>query len=193
MRILRTEAHRRIAILIAEKSMHRRFIGACARAVGCIPVGRALDSAKPGSGTVYLPDPANDPLLLRGVGTNFEKEAQVGGLIVLPYINGAAANADIAEIIGPEEVRLKKAFKGRDAYQQLTGRTDIEDGGKLPDGSTGHAMEGYKGVSYKTAPKVDQTLVYNAVFDRLDHGGCICIFPEGGSHDRTELLPLKRR
>src|SRR5262249_46437859 len=44
---------------------------------------------------------------------------------------------------------------------------------------------------YKVAPKVDQTQVYEAVFQRLNEGGCVGIFPEGGSHDRTELLPLK--
>jgi glycerol-3-phosphate O-acyltransferase/dihydroxyacetone phosphate acyltransferase len=33
--------------------------------------------------------------------------------------------------------------------------------------------------------------VYNKVLNKLEKGGCIGIFPEGGSHDRTELLPLK--
>ena len=29
------------------------------------------------------------------------------------------------------------------------------------------------------------------MYDTLKQGKCIAIFPEGGSHDRTELLPLK--
>ena len=29
------------------------------------------------------------------------------------------------------------------------------------------------------------------VFDHLLDDGCIGIFPEGGSHDRPDLLPLK--
>lgn len=33
--------------------------------------------------------------------------------------------------------------------------------------------------------------MYSAVYQRLTEGGCIGIFPEGGSHDRTDLLPLK--
>ena len=33
--------------------------------------------------------------------------------------------------------------------------------------------------------------VYQAVHNRLNAGGCIGIFPEGGSHDRAEMLPLK--
>jgi len=33
--------------------------------------------------------------------------------------------------------------------------------------------------------------VYENVFERIDEGGCIGIYPEGGSHDRPDLLPLK--
>ena len=165
--------------------MRRWFVGMCSRAAGAIPVGRALDSTRPGSGKIYLPDPASNPTLVRGNDTKFKKEAEVGGLVVLPYMNGNAANAEVAEIISDTEIRLKREFSGPDAVKQLTG---LEGAGK---GTTSIA-EGFEGCTYKTAPKVDQTKVYDAVFDRLDHGGCICIFPEGGSHDRTELLPLKR-
>ncbi|MCJ1472142.1 hypothetical protein MMC13_000789 [Lambiella insularis] len=191
MRIVRTEAHRRFSILTAEKSMRRKFIGACSRAIGAVPVARALDSTKAGSGKIYFPDPKNDPTLVRGIDTKFDKEAQVGGLLVLPSVQGNVASAEILEINGPEEIRLKKEFKGPDYLKQLTGRTDITDEGDSIDGGQGNATSGYQGTSYKTAPKVDQTRVYDAVFNRLDHGECVCIFPEGGSHDRTELLPLK--
>lgn len=190
MRVIKTEAQRRIAWLIAEKSMKRKFIGGAARLLGPVSVGRALDSTKPGAGKIYLPDPSGSPLLLRGNGTNFEKQAEVGGLLVLPTVNGLAANAEIAEIHGPEEIRLKKEFKGDVALGQLTGQTD-EGNGEAKDGTVRRVRDGYEGTSYKTAPKVDQTEVYNAVFERLSAGGCIGIFPEGGSHDRTELLPLK--
>lgn len=40
-------------------------------------------------------------------------------------------------------------------------------------------------------PKTDHYTLYSAVWDNLLKGRCIGIFPEGGSHDRTELLPLK--
>ncbi|KAL8838236.1 MAG: hypothetical protein Q9176_005165 [Flavoplaca citrina] len=190
MRVIKTEAQRRIAWLIAEKSMKRKFIGGAARLLGPVSVGRALDSTKSGAGKIYLPDPLGDPLLIRGNGTKFEKQAEVGGLLVLPTVNGLAANAEIAEIHGPEEIRLKKEFKGDVALGQLTGPSD-EGTGEPKDGIVRRMRDGYEGTSYKTAPKVDQTEVYNAVFERLSAGGCIGIFPEGGSHDRTELLPLK--
>lgn len=40
-------------------------------------------------------------------------------------------------------------------------------------------------------PHVDQDQTYGAVFEALNNGGAIGIFPEGGSHDRTDFLPLK--
>ncbi|TID15254.1 putative glycerol-3-phosphate o-acyltransferase protein [Venturia nashicola] len=193
MRVVRNESHRRIAFLIAEKSMRRKAIGFFARLVGAVPVGRALDSTKQVSGRIYLPDPDNDPLLLRGVGTNFEgKDFQVGGLIVLPNVNHSSANAEILEIKGPEELRLKKPFKGITALGQLTGKPLV-----VPDGETEESVQKswpngeFSGTTFKVAPKVDQTVVYDAVFEKLHEGGCVGIFPEGGSHDRTELLPLK--
>ncbi|TKA48291.1 hypothetical protein B0A49_12908, partial [Cryomyces minteri] len=194
MRVIRTESHRRIAWLIAEKSMRRKFIGWFAKSVGAVPVGRALDSTKPAVGKIYLSDPINDPTLIRGVDTKFDHpDFQVGGLLVLPSVNNVAANTEIKEICGPEEIRLKKPFKGAVAIKQLTGREDVDEDGKIMDGGTkgqGPA-DGFEGVDFKVAPKVDQTKVYDAVFEKLNSGGCVGIFPEGGSHDRTELLPLK--
>jgi glycerol-3-phosphate O-acyltransferase/dihydroxyacetone phosphate acyltransferase len=191
MRVIRREARRRISFLIAEKSMRRYFIGKMARCVGAVPVSRAMDSTKPATGLIYLPDPINDPLLVRGVGTLFDSPSfQIGGLLVLPTVGGSAASAEILEIHGPEELRLKKPFRGKDAYTQLTGRMDLDGDGKATGGDS-KPIDGFQGTPFKSAPKVDQTEVYNAVFDRLNAGGCVGIFPEGGSHDRTELLPLK--
>ena len=178
MRVLRVEAHRRVSNIIAASSMDRKFIGTVAGWMGSIPVGRAQDMAKPAKGRVYMPDPKNDPLLVRGVGTDFEKEAQKGGLLLLPQIK---ANAEIAEVVGPEELKLKKEVKSGDWIKQLTGA----------DGPDARKAQEFEGSTYKLAPKVDQSQVYDAVFHRLQRGGAICIFPEGGSHDRTELLPLK--
>ncbi|CAE7701714.1 SCT1 [Symbiodinium necroappetens] len=44
---------------------------------------------------------------------------------------------------------------------------------------------------FKVHPKVDQSAVYGQVYKNLCSGNCLGIFPEGGSHDRTDLLPLK--
>jgi len=47
------------------------------------------------------------------------------------------------------------------------------------------------GLRYKVLPKVDQSAMYSEVHQSLCSGKCLGIFPEGGSHDRTDLLPLK--
>lgn len=192
-RTLHMEAKRRVSLLVAQKSVHG-FIGWASRQVGSVPVGRAQDSAKPAMGTVYLPDPINDPTLLRGIGTNFDKAAAVGSMIFLPSIKGqSGSSVDIAEILGPDAVRLKRPFQGKTALVQLTGwaaDTDIDDDGNFLHDVSGPAPN-YAGSKFKLAAHIDQTKVYHAVFNRLRSGGCVGIFPEGGSHDRTGLLPLK--
>jgi hypothetical protein len=40
---------------------------------------------------------------------------------------------------------------------------------------------------------VDQHKMFDAVNNALSKGNCLGIFPEGGSHDQTNLLPLKVR
>ncbi|KAK2591409.1 Glycerol-3-phosphate/dihydroxyacetone phosphate acyltransferase [Conoideocrella luteorostrata] len=191
-RTLRQEAGRRVSLLIAQKSVHG-FIGWASRQVSSVPVGRAQDVTKAAPGTIYLPDPINDPTLVRGVGTNFGTEpGQTRGMIFLPPgKNTASVSNDVAKIIGPEEVRLKRAFKGKLAMQQLTGRDDIDEHGNFTNGHIKGPAPGYEGTKFKVAPNIDQTKVYEAVFSRLRNGGCVGIFPEGGSHDRTELLPIK--
>lgn len=167
MRQVRMEAGRRISFLIAEKSMRKRIIGDLAGAVGGIPVSRAQDLTKQGKGVVYLED-RRQPLRLSGKATEFTKSLQIGSSIVLP--GDAAGSSEVIAIESDTLVILKTEFKTLKALELLTAE---------------------EGTSYKIAPKVDQSAVYNKVFEQLDKGHCIGIFPEGGSHDRTELLPLK--
>jgi glycerol-3-phosphate O-acyltransferase/dihydroxyacetone phosphate acyltransferase len=187
MRVLRRDAFRRVCFLIAEKSMKRKFIGWGARMVGSVPVGRALDLKKPAKGKIYLPDPEGDPTLIKGVDTDFENKEvyMVGGVLALPSFKNKFANTEIKEILGPNEIRLKKPFSGNVALRQLTGQ-EIKD-----EKADAKLTEGFEGTNFEIAPHVDQGEVYSAVFQKLHDGGCIGIFPEGGSHDRTELLPLK--
>ncbi|KAF7195761.1 putative acyltransferase [Pseudocercospora fuligena] len=188
MRVVRHDAHRRIAFLVAEKSMRRKFIGFAAGLVGSVAVGRALDSKKPAKGKIYLPDPQGDPCLIKGNDVDFTNgDFMAGGLLVLPSVNNVAANTEIQEVVSASEIRLKKPFKGDVAFKQLTGQP-LEDGNGQPKEESGKSFEG---INFSVAPHIDQGEVYSAVFNRLHAGGCIGIFPEGGSHDRTELLPLK--
>jgi glycerol-3-phosphate O-acyltransferase / dihydroxyacetone phosphate acyltransferase len=188
MRIIKSEARRRISYLIAEKSTQRQFIGTMSRAIGAIPVGRALDKTKSAKGKIFLPDQDNDPTLIQGVGTDFKNgDFEVGGLIVLPKVGNQTPSTDIGEIISSTQLRLRKPFKSKEALDSLTG-TSSSNGTTTPGASP---VEQSRGCTFKVAPHVDQTKVYNAVFDELEAGGLIGMFPEGGSHDRPDLLPLK--
>lgn len=44
---------------------------------------------------------------------------------------------------------------------------------------------------FKIMPKVDQSNVFGSVSEVLGKGGCVAMFPEGGSHDQSDLLPFK--
>ena len=188
MRLLKNEANRRISYLIAAKSTSRALIGPLSRAIGAIPVGRAMDSVKPAKGKIFLPDQDNNPALIQGVGTDFKNgDFEIGGLIVLPKVREQTPSAEIAEIISPTELRLKRAFQTPEAWESLTG-TGSANGSTTPGGDPN---EQSRGCSFKVAPYVDHSKVYDAVFDELEDSGCIGIFPEGGSHDRPDLLPLK--
>ena len=79
-------------------------------------------------------------------------------------------SSEVKEIISDTELIIKREFKDLNALDMLT---DPE------------------GTPYKCVPRVDHSQVYKIVFDTLKAGHCIGIFPEGGSHDRTEILPLK--
>ncbi|ODQ53309.1 hypothetical protein SAICODRAFT_34804 [Saitoella complicata NRRL Y-17804] len=166
MRQVRLEASRRVNFLVAAKSMQRKFIGAVSRAVGGIPVGRAQDLAKPATGTIRMPN-LSQPNMFEGIGTKFTEELKPGYTFFLPQDGGSA---EVVSIESDTECTLKRDFKDEKGLQLLAKK---------------------EGTKYKVAPKVDQTEVYNAVFDRLNEGGCVGIFPEGGSHDRSDLLPLK--
>ncbi|KAF9346514.1 hypothetical protein BGX26_001962 [Mortierella sp. AD094] len=165
--VLMRECGRRVSFLAAKKSMDRRWIGAMARSMNAIPVERPQDVARPGSGTIKLLDRYSDPLRITGVDTKFTKELLVGDTIQLPKDIGSSS---VAEIISDTELIIKKELKDLKALELLTS-TD--------------------GVKYKCLPHMDQTNVYKTVFERLNAGHCVGIFPEGGSHDRAEMLPLK--
>jgi glycerol-3-phosphate O-acyltransferase/dihydroxyacetone phosphate acyltransferase len=75
---------------------------------------------------------------------------------------------EISEIISDTELKIKREFKSRGYDQLLTG-----------------------GARYKVAAHVDHSQMYRRVFQHLRSGNCVGIFPEGGSHDRPDLLPIK--
>jgi len=162
--LLITKTNRRVGFLIAQSSMERKWIGRFARALRTIPVIRAQDLAKNGEGTIYLPSPLTDPLLVRGYNTKFLSTLKPRYRLSLPN----KCMAEVESVVSDTELILKYPFEN--GVELLT----QEEGSK-----------------YRFAPFVDQHIVYSKVFNRLNNNRCIGIFPEGGSHDRSSFLPLK--
>lgn len=164
---VRRESGRRISFLIAEKSMKRKFIGQAARLMQSISVVRAQDMARNGTGTVMVDK--DDPCTLIGTDTHFKKEFESRMQIMLSREYGNVC-AEIVEVIDDTHLRLKKELNKK-ATDQLIAKGQP--------------------TRFKCLPHVDQTRMYSSVYQKLKEGGSLGIFPEGGSHDRTDLLPLK--
>ncbi|CAM9722364.1 unnamed protein product [Scytosiphon promiscuus] len=87
------------------------------------------------------------------------------------------------------EDRDKLRFRGKSEQFKVTAvlsDTSMKLGDKVPADYAGMGPSSFDVLKY-----VDQGKVFDKVHDALAHGKCLGIFPEGGSHDRTDLLPLK--
>ncbi|KAJ1655922.1 Glycerol-3-phosphate/dihydroxyacetone phosphate acyltransferase [Dispira simplex] len=165
--VLFKHCRRRVSLLAAEVTMKRPLVGLLARLVGCVAVARAQDCDRKGTGVLHLTDRYHNPTLLTGTETKFKEEVHPGDSVALPSGNAVAA---VAAVLSDTELRLKREFKSLEALEALTS----------PEGT-----------SFKIRPHLDQSHVYNEVHKAMAEGRCVGIFPEGGSHDRAQMLPLK--
>mmetsp|Transcript_16170 Transcript_16170/g.33159 ORF Transcript_16170/g.33159 Transcript_16170/m.33159 type:complete len:697 (-) Transcript_16170:32-2122(-) len=173
--LMTTCKHHKVSFLVAEKSWNRRVIGDIAFAMGAVPVARAQDKAKKGSGKLKVVKvEEGDP---KAPGTTLK-------------VRLAGLNSDFASVLKVgDKVRPKgtsTAFKVIDLCVNGEENLSVEvpsESDFYVDIKTEHEYDIFK--------RVDQSNVYSKVLNKLEKGGCIGIFPEGGSHDRTDLLPLK--
>ncbi|XP_053991215.1 uncharacterized protein LOC128883164 isoform X2 [Hylaeus volcanicus] len=87
---------------------------------------------------------------------------------------------------------LEKTNESNSENDVLVSReVDIDSSEMLTSLSTSCYDSTNELVPFVVIPRLDQTDVYEAVCDALLSGDSIGIFPEGGSHDRLNLLPLK--
>ncbi|CEM05710.1 unnamed protein product [Vitrella brassicaformis CCMP3155] len=156
---------RDVSFLVAAKSFHRPVIGMLCKGAGCIPVKRPQDLTFKGKGKLIL-TPGDKTV--KGEETAFRLDFKPGDKVspMKPDGKTSGPSVTIADVLSDTEAQISDTVP--EDYQP-------------PEG----------GAQFKVLPKVDQADVYDAVNDHLRAGGCIGIFPEGGSHDRTTLLPLK--
>ncbi|KAK8813330.1 hypothetical protein WA158_002922 [Blastocystis sp. Blastoise] len=63
---------------------------------------------------------------------------------------------------------------------------------ELPKPKTPEELKEEEGIYVcKFVPHLDNHKMFNETYDKLLDNNCVAIFPEGGSHDRPDLLPLK--
>ncbi|ORX53972.1 hypothetical protein DM01DRAFT_266312 [Hesseltinella vesiculosa] len=104
-----------------------------------------------------------EPDILVGQDTTFTQQVGPRDLLAL----SKTSKVEVLEVISDTKLRLKAPID-QEAQDLLTAP-----------------------VTAKVTPHIDQSTLYTKVHERLDEGGCIVIFPEGGSHDQSQLLPLK--
>jgi glycerol-3-phosphate O-acyltransferase/dihydroxyacetone phosphate acyltransferase len=132
-----------------------------------VPVARAADNAKVGTGRVMLSP--HDPCLVLGEGTRFLSEfAPKMQIMLSKSVNSPVA--EIAEVLSDTELKIKKEFGGD------SGKVTTRIREKLAE----LREKGEIGVDFRTLPFVDQQEMYRYVYQCLKEGGCIGIFPEGG-------------
>ena len=162
--VLSQNMGREVSFLTAAKTLRRKDVGKLFAATNTIAVERPQDLKRPGVGRVVAE--GGGSARVSGRGTAFLKEG-VGPGWKLLLKNSAGETSPplaVASVAGEAELELKEA---------------------PPPAWAGEAC------SFAELPHVDQASMFRHVFECLKEGGAVGLFPEGGSHDRSELLPLK--
>ncbi|AAS54791.2 AGR301Cp [Eremothecium gossypii ATCC 10895] len=166
---------RRPCFVMAAASFKKPLVGMLGRWTAGISVDRAADHLRvcEENMVLYCPDYDKDPLrykvrprdgarAIRDVRAVFTEN----GLLGLP---GNLGSAQIAALEAPDAIRVQRPFGHSSAVRTLLER----------------------GTDFLYAPKLDNGTLFQDVFNHLHTKGLVGIFPEGGSHDRPSLLPIK--
>lgn len=103
-----------------------------------------------------------------GEGTKFLTEFTPRMQILLPKsVNSAVA--EVSEVISDTQLRVKREFGGE------SGKTTA----RIREKQAELKAEGINGLEYKKMPFVDQQDMYRHVYECLNKGGSMGIFPEG--------------
>ncbi|KAL6940818.1 hypothetical protein ACO0QE_004736 [Hanseniaspora vineae] len=171
-------------MVTAKSSFDKMFISQFGQMTGGIPVPRAQD---------YLKKIDENLGLVRVLEKeSSESEYRVRVVGVVPQVT----NAHIKQVLSNFTEKGLIGITGSNSRIKYLDLDHLEmvlmaplKG--LPEYSEEELSSQVEAVSFKYAPKIDNSKVFEAVFDHLNTNGCIGIFPEGGSHDRPQLLPIK--
>lgn len=161
--MIRAHCGRPVRFIIAKKSMDRPIIGHFARLMNAVPVVRPQDMpSQVGVGELV----AMDSVTVKGQQTTFTTTIGHGDVIqwVVPG-RTSKSTAQVIAIIDDTTLTVSLPIAADECITRPT--------------------------TFKVSRRIDHSEMYAEVYGTLERGECIGIFPEGGSHDRTSLLPLK--
>lgn len=163
--MIMTKCDRKISFTMAASSFNKPVIAGFARQMNVIPVSRPEDSKIKGQGTIKFKSSTE----IEGTNTKFLEQSStlktgVGGIMI------KNKTFVIDKINNNDFILIKENL---DEYNSL--------------------LNEYKEREYEyyLIPKTDNKVLFSEVYKKLSENGCICIFPEGTSHDRTEFIKLK--
>lgn len=189
---------RPVYFLIAAKSMGRKIIGFFGRLAKAIPVTRPQDLMVKG-GKNGLAKPVLDGIKILAIAKAHANQSSVGESEFTTGRVLIIENFDLLSLKMPEKALGWQISLSADgpivsadapgistyAVQEIIASASILLLRKpIPDTPN---QQYY----FNLLPVIDQSSTYDNVYERLLEGHCIGIFPEGGSHDRAEMLPLK--
>lgn len=183
------ETGQHVQFLAAEKSLKRKFVGFFSRLMESstcllflqisnssqilVPVARAADNAKLGTGTICLSE--TDSCLVLGIDTKFTTEFTPRMQILLGKVYNHSI-AEVVEVISDTQLRIKQEFKG--GNEPTTALLKAK-------AASFRAANQHTGIEFKILPYINQQEMYRYVYERLKQGGSIGIFPEGPCSLRT--------
>jgi len=191
----------KISLLMAEKSFKRPVVGDIASALDVVPVKRAQDDAIRGAGTIVFESsepssPSSESssgVVVDGASDNNNEtnESATTGIRKL-IIRGTDGFSTSAFKVG-DKVRPMGTATGVKVLEILDETSFVVDTTPVSDEDRKavFATGADNSRTYDILKHVALSDIFEKVLDRLAMGGVFGIFPEGGSHDRTDLLPLK--
>jgi len=212
---------RQIGFLIAAKSMRRRYVGMLAKILGAVPVERTQDLAIKGSGKVKLTNGnkiigigtkfkteskigyslivkspnTSEPLVIADIKSDSEIELthsiESSSNDSRSKNNSFKSPLNTSIAISSASPKSLKVLNSSENSSSQSSRSNSNQLSPISSRTQINSKIDELLYSYSIAPKIDQHEVFSSVWSSLDSGKCIGIFPEGGSHDRTEFLPLK--
>ena len=167
--LLISHCPRPLSFCFAASSFSKPIVGYLAKKINVIPVNRAEDLKIGGKGKIIMTSDTD----IKGFGTKFISEIKKNKnfklgihslLIMKKYI------VMVEKVIDEENIKVRS---DPNTYELI--KKENKD----------------KKLNYQFIPKLDNSLMFKETTKKLIEGKAICIFPEGTSHDNTDLLKLK--